>query len=375
MCGIVTLLGDPFKSQVESLWSVLNDECGLSGENLFTLPHFSLQVAEGYDLAQLLPIMNEIASEIQPFKVHTTGLGFFSGEKPVFYIALAKDSQLLHYHEEIWKRVSLAGSGINPLYAPPNWMPHITLAHDNLNHEKLNCLMERLASQPFNWELQIDNIAYICQDNDGRLGQDVLHFQLQGSDRKVYPQLPLPDDPRSALVIVDMQEYFFSQPERRQGLDEVIQNINHLIKNFDENNLPVVHAVSSYRADRSNWDLKMIMNGNPELLEGDAETQILPQIHVSERHKILNKIRYSAFFNTDLVDFMNADNVHRVVVVGAYTHYCVNATVFDAYAHDFVPCLVTDAVISHLDIESEMIIDRMRRNGYHILDTSEFLKE
>jgi isochorismate hydrolase len=172
-----------------------------------------------------------------------------------------------------------------------------------------------------------------------------------------------------------MQKYFFRQQARRVGLDVVIQNINHLIEYFDENKLPVVHAISRYRADKSDWDLKMIMNGTPELLDGDEETKILPQIHVSDRHKVLKKTRYSAFFKTDLDDFMNAEKVQRVVVVGAYTHYCVNATIYDAYAYDFVPCLVTDAVISHLDLESEMMIERMMRNGYQVLGTSAFLNE
>jgi 2'-5' RNA ligase len=167
MCGVVTLLSDPFKSQVESLWRTLGEECGLSNDNLLKIPHFSLQVAEGYDLDQLLPIMNEIASEIQPFKVHTAGLGLFNGEKVVLYIALAKDSQLLHFQELVWKRVSQAAIEINPLYAPRNWMPHITLTHDNQNYNNLSCMMARLAPQPFNWELQLDNIAYIYQDDDG----------------------------------------------------------------------------------------------------------------------------------------------------------------------------------------------------------------
>jgi hypothetical protein len=52
---------------------------------------------------------------------------------------------------------------------------------------------------------------------------------------------------------------------------------------------------------------------------------------------------------------------------------CVNATVFDAYCHDLVPCLVTDTTISHLAEETEVMIERMRRNGYHVLSTAEYL--
>jgi nicotinamidase-related amidase len=172
-----------------------------------------------------------------------------------------------------------------------------------------------------------------------------------------------------------MQGHFFKHPDRRKGLEEVIQNINRLIDFFDNNERPVVHAITSFNADGSDWDLKMTASNRRELIEGEYDTQILPNIHVSERHTIVRKTRYSAFFNTDLAELMNMDEIQEVVVVGAYTHYCVNATIFDAYAHDFVPCIITDAVISHLDSESEMMISRMRRNGYHTQKTSEFLMD
>ena len=63
---------------------------------------------------------------------------------------------------------------------------------------------------------------------------------------KESPLLPLPEDSRSALVVVDMQNFFFRLPERSRGLDEVIQNINRLVEYFDANDLPVIHAVSSF---------------------------------------------------------------------------------------------------------------------------------
>ncbi|MCI0477341.1 MAG: cysteine hydrolase [Anaerolineales bacterium] len=185
--------------------------------------------------------------------------------------------------------------------------------------------------------------------------------------------LPLLLHARSALVIVDMQEFFFRKPERRQNLDQVIANINTLIEYFDVRWLPTFHIVSKYKADRSDWDLKMKMAGEPELIEDAPETAILAPIRISESHAIISKTRYSAFFKTDLAERLHQQNIARVVVVGAYTHYCVNATIFDAYGHDFVPCLITDAVTSHRPDETALMIERMRRNGYHIFTTAKFI--
>jgi NAD+ synthase len=185
--------------------------------------------------------------------------------------------------------------------------------------------------------------------------------------------LPLPERCRSALVIVDMQEFFFKKPERRKGLDEVIKNINRLIRVFEDHHYPIFHIITAYRPDGSDWELKMKVSGKAELIIGSPETVILPAINVSSSHTILIKTRYSAFFKTDLVDRLIAEEISQVVVAGGYTHYCINATIFDAYCYDYVPCLIIDGVISHLKDESEVLIDRMKRNGYHILSTDEFL--
>jgi nicotinamidase-related amidase len=185
--------------------------------------------------------------------------------------------------------------------------------------------------------------------------------------------LPLPENARSALAIVDMQEAFFRQPERRHHLDLVVERINRLIDFFEARHLPVVHVITCYQADGSDWDLKMKAAGEPELIEDSPEAAILSQIRVSPDHLIVKKTRYSGFFKTDLAELLRARSIHRLMVVGGYTHYCVNATVFDAYAHDIVPGLIADAVMSHLPDEAAVMIDRMRRNGYHVCGTDEYI--
>jgi isochorismate hydrolase len=110
--------------------------------------------------------------------------------------------------------------------------------------------------------------------------------------------LPLSHNARSALAIVDMQEFFFQKPERRQNLETVIGNINRLIRFFEGQDLPVIHVITCYNAEGSDWDLKMKITGEPELIENSPETAILPDIKVSPAHLILKKTRYSSFFKT-----------------------------------------------------------------------------
>lgn len=189
------------------------------------------------------------------------------------------------------------------------------------------------------------------------------------------PLLPLPPSAIDALLIVDMQHFFFTRPERRLGLELVIANIQRLIGYFDHLGWPVVHVFTAYLEDGSDWELKMKASGIPECILGSDEAAFLPQIPVLPQHWQNRKTRYSAFFKTDLAGRLRTAGVDRVLVCGAYTHYCVNATVFDAYSNDFVPGLVKDAVISHLPEEAAVMIERMRRNGYHLVTTDEIISQ
>ena len=78
----------------------------------------------------------------------------------------------------------------------------------------------------------------------------------------------------------------------------------------------------------------MKATGEAELIEGTPEAAILPQIRVSAKHRTVVKTCYSGFFKTNLAGILHEEKVEHMVVAGAYTHYCVNATVFDAWCHD-----------------------------------------
>lgn len=186
--------------------------------------------------------------------------------------------------------------------------------------------------------------------------------------------LYLPDHQPTALLVVYMQNYFFKDPQRAALLQPVLPRINALTAAFDQAGLPVIQVLSAYRPDRSDWDLRMLQENHPTLLRGSEEAGLLDELQVRRRHHQVIKTRYSAFFKTRLASWLRKRGIRRVAVCGAYTHYCVNATIFDAYAHNFVPCLVLDAVISPLPDEAALMVERMRRNGYHLFTSGELIR-
>jgi 2'-5' RNA ligase len=170
MNGIASLLNDPHKTQIEAIWQELEEKCGLIGVRITPFPHFTFQVVEAYDQARLEPILQELAHHAQPFRVHTTGLGVFTGEVPVIYLPVVKNDLLLHFHKLIWDRTKDVAQGISPYYAPDLWMPHITLGYGDVTNFNLGCAMDALAFRDFNWQIDVDNLTFIGQFNQDTYG-------------------------------------------------------------------------------------------------------------------------------------------------------------------------------------------------------------
>ncbi len=171
MHGLVSLLDPEHNRQVENIWNELEEECGLTGIKITPYPHFSWLIAEDFDWEPAESALERIAAESRPFAVRTNGLALFSGLLPVAYIPIVRTAELSQFHIQIWEQFQAVGVGISPHYAPNSWMPHITLAHTDLMSHSMDCLMHRLATRTFNWEIEVSNLTLLLgpQKQSGRL--------------------------------------------------------------------------------------------------------------------------------------------------------------------------------------------------------------
>jgi 2'-5' RNA ligase len=166
MNGIASLLDQPTTNRVKNIWQELESRCGLVGVQSTPFPHFSWQVTEGYDLLRLEKTLRKLARQTQPFTVRTAGLGIFTGENPVIYVPVVKEESLLRFHTLLWKQTE--GIAILPAvyYAPDQWVPHITLAYNDVQKDNLNCALQTLVFESFDWEIRIDNFVFVAQTDN-----------------------------------------------------------------------------------------------------------------------------------------------------------------------------------------------------------------
>jgi 2'-5' RNA ligase len=163
MHGLVSLLDSNHYEIVEELWHRLEKECGLAGVKATPYPHFSWQIAQNYPEPDTEMTIRTIASQTKPFKIHTGGLGIFSGRQPVAFISIVRNAKLNQLHDQLWEQFKASAKRLSPYYHPQRWMPHITVVYESETPEALQCGLKMLISQSFEWEIEVNNISFVSQ--------------------------------------------------------------------------------------------------------------------------------------------------------------------------------------------------------------------
>ena len=183
MQGVVTLLDDRHYARVGALWEELGQKFDVRGMYVTPFPHFSYQVADAYEEQECGRFLRELAARTRPFRVRTSGLGIFTVANPILYIPLVRSPQLSRLHEEIWKGIRQSAPGaVAHYYAPEEWVPHVTLAHGDIDQEKLSAIVRVLSTRNFHWEITVNNL---CMIYDTGKEQGVrCRFNFEGSSQE-----------------------------------------------------------------------------------------------------------------------------------------------------------------------------------------------
>lgn len=177
---------DPSSSgRVRRVWNRLEASFGLSGVLIMPYPHFSYQIAAGYDRDAIETTLRTVARDLPPFRVRTTGLAQFDGPWPVVFIAIERTAMLRAVHEKVWNACLPFSSDPVPYYRPEAWVPHVTLAHGEernsvpLLGEVVAKIRHSLQPEDFVWELPIDNLTLVWDERT--IQRAVASFPLEGT--------------------------------------------------------------------------------------------------------------------------------------------------------------------------------------------------
>lgn len=145
-------------------------------------------------------------------------------------------------------------------------------------------------------------------------------------------------DPRTALIVIDLQAGSVGVDMAPHTAAEVVARAARLADTFRDNGLPVVlvnvAAAPGVRSDH-----------NPEGAAFELPEQaltVVPELGAAD--KLITKRTPGAFTGTDLEDYLRSEGVTQVVVIGVATGDGVAATVQQAFELGFHVTTPIDAM-------------------------------
>ena len=134
----------------------------------------------------------------------------------------------------------------------------------------------------------------------------------------------LTDRPRTALLVVDVQNGVMADVHNRAG---VIANIAFLVDKARAENVPVV------------W----VQHSADDLPEGSEGWRYVPELTQAESEPVVHKRYGDSFEDTDLEAVLAEQRVGRLIVTGAQTDECIRSTLHGAIVRGYDATLVGDA--------------------------------
>jgi len=143
------------------------------------------------------------------------------------------------------------------------------------------------------------------------------------------------DMEKSALIIIDMQNYFLSENSTAKvpSAESIIPNINRLIKFFRSNDRPIFftrHIDASQPEGKNQMEKWWKASVN----KSDPLSEISDKLDYSSNEVII-KNSYDSFKNTTLKERVKEKKVEQLVITGVMTHLCCDTTARSAFIEGF----------------------------------------
>lgn len=150
----------------------------------------------------------------------------------------------------------------------------------------------------------------------------------------------------AALLVIDMIGPFIGDHTLipAQDADRLSSGINTLAASFCANSLPIIYVKDVHDAgDNELLYVHPHCIGKPEAFPFHNTLNLLP---TPDKAEVRIKRTYSAFFNTDLAEYLRTRGCQTVVIAGTQTHVCVKYTALHAMMHGFRVIVTEDITTS-----------------------------
>ena len=157
-----------------------------------------------------------------------------------------------------------------------------------------------------------------------------------------------------AIVLVDMQNDFFTGPLKLKAVTNVIAPLQRLVVAARLNQAPVIYSVDAHYPQ----DVEVTRKWGIHAIKGTKGAEVIPELKPdSAKDYVVEKRTYSAFFETGLDPLLRSlykgDGAKTVVLGGLHTQLCIRHTAADAFFRGYQIVVCRDGVEAFAEMDQE----------------------
>ncbi|CAN7653334.1 isochorismatase family protein [Pararhizobium sp. LjRoot255] len=151
------------------------------------------------------------------------------------------------------------------------------------------------------------------------------------------------DPERVVLLIHDMQRFFLRPIPAPYPKDALISNVAAVQRNCRAAGVPIIFTTQPGSMTPTQRGLLKAFWG-PGMEATAEDRQVIDELAPEQRDMISTKWRYSAFYNSSILEEIRRHGRDQIIICGVYAHIGILITAVEAFSHDIETFVVGDAV-------------------------------
>ncbi|MBB0243086.1 isochorismatase family protein [Streptomyces alkaliphilus] len=152
------------------------------------------------------------------------------------------------------------------------------------------------------------------------------------------------DPDRAVLLVHDMQRFFMRAfPTGESPGRELTANASLLREGCARLGVPVAYSAQPGGMTPEQRGLLKDFWG-PGMQVSPRDREVIPELRPGPEDRVFTKWRYSAFFNSGLLEHLRELGRDQLILCGVYAHVGVLMTAVEAFTNDIQVFLVADAI-------------------------------
>ncbi len=176
-----------------------------------------------------------------------------------------------------------------------------------------------------------------------------------------------PDPDKTALLVIDMQHYF----------DDIASAIQHNIQSI----IQACRQAGAKIAFTRHGHLDPVRDGGmlakwwgDLIIYGTDEWELIEVLCPTADELIIDKMRYSAFLDTNLDQWLKQNGIENLIITGVLTNCCCETTAREAFVRDYRVFFVADATATVTDELHLASLKNLAFGFAHIVGTAELCR-